>query len=387
MQEVRVRTKARASEYQISIGRGLLERVGDLARKHLPAQTGRIALISNKRVSSLFGNRVRKSLSASGFNVSTWLMREGERHKTLYEADRAIQFLQETGLERSDAVVALGGGVVGDLGGFVASIYLRGIPFIQVPTTLLAQIDASIGGKTAVNSRNAKNAIGSFHQPRAVVIDVEALKTLPRRELVAGCCEMVKQSVVASKQLFTQTIDLISHENAFTTSSMLEELIVAHCKFKAFVVASDEREQTTRHDGLSRRILNFGHTFGHALEVLTDYKRFRHGEAVGHGMLAAGELSKNVGLLPESELELLQEAVRRCGRLPEADDLDQDAIVTALASDKKRSKGHIQWVLLERIGKPIIVDGSQINASLIKRSLRTALTSKKRNDYDEKSQG
>lgn len=377
MQEVRVRTKERASEYQISIGRGLLKRVGKLARKHFP-ETGRIALISNKQVFSLFGDGVRKSLSASAFEVSTWLMREGECHKTLDEADRAIKFLQETGLERSDPIVALGGGVVGDLGGFVASIYLRGIPFIQVPTTLLAQIDASIGGKTAVNSRHAKNAIGTFHQPGAVVIDVEALKTLPRRELVAGCCEMVKQSAVASKQLFAQTIDLISHENAFTTSSGLEQLIAAHCQFKASVVASDEREQTTRRDGLSRRILNFGHTIGHALEVVTDYKRYRHGEAVGHGMLAAGELSKNVGLLPQSELELLQEAISLCGRLPKADDLDHDAIINALASDKKRSGGHIQWVLLKRIGKPIIVDGSQISSRLIKTSLRTALASKKR---------
>ncbi len=375
MPRVHVRTKLRSQDYEITIGHGLLARTGSIARKGLNPTPGHVALISNKRVFGLYGETVSKSLVASGFRVSSWLLREGERHKTLDEADRLIRFLQGKELERSDAVIALGGGVVGDLAGFAASVFLRGVQFIQIPTTLLAQVDASVGGKTGVNLPLAKNAIGTFHQPRAVVIDVNTLQTLPPRDLVAGWCEAVKQGAVASKPLFKQTTNLLSsiNGNQPAGSSQLEELIAAHCAFKASVVAADEREDSLRRDRRSRRVLNFGHTIAHALEAVTNYERFRHGEAVGHGILVAAELSKNLGLLPQSELELLKEGVRLCGPLPRAHDLSRGAIVNALTLDKKRSGGHVQWVLLERIGKPKIVDAKHIKPQLLTKSLRAGL--------------
>src|SRR5439155_13101588 len=195
-------------------------------------------------------------------------------------------------------------GVVGDLAGFAAATYLRGIAFVQVPTTLLAQIDASVGGKTGVNLPAGKNLVGAFHQPHLVVIDIQTLRTLPQRELTAGWCEAVKQGAVGSRRLFDQTDRLLSSNGTdFSLCFEKEEsqtevcdAIAAHCSFKAAIVAGDEREDIGRTDRRSRRILNFGHTTAHALEKLTGYRRFRHGEAVGYGILVAGEISKNVGI-------------------------------------------------------------------------------------------
>ena len=270
------------------------------------------------------------------------------------------------------ALVALGGGVVGDVAGFAASVYLRGVPYIQIPTTLVAQIDSSIGGKTGVNLPLGKNLVGSFHPPSAVIVDIETLATLPARELTAGWCECVKQGAVGSRKLFNATLSFLQSlsNQKIMISPALESLIADHCAFKASIVAGDEREDPDRVDRRSRRVLNFGHTIGHALEAVTDYKRFRHGEAVGHGMLAAGQLSKNLGLLDESELELLRQAVSLCGPLPEANDIDANAILRATARDKKRTGGQIRWVLLESIGRPRIVDGDEISAALLRDSVR-----------------
>ena len=222
--------------------------------------------------------------------------------------------------------MALGGGVVGDLAGFAAATYLRGIPFVQVPTTLLAQIDASVGGKTAVNLPAGKNLAGAFHQPRLVMIDTNTLRTLPARELTSGWCEAVKQGAVGDRKLFDRTLRLLNHSGSDfgrvdSEKSQTEvcAVIAAHCRFKGAIVAGDERESTGRADRRSRRILNFGHTTAHALEKVTNYRRFRHGEAVGYGMLVAGEISKNLGTLSFDELELLREAVRACGSLPRAE--------------------------------------------------------------------
>jgi 3-dehydroquinate synthase len=268
----------------------------------------------------------------------------------------------------------LGGGVVGDLAGFAAAIYLRGVPFLQIPTTLLAQIDSSVGGKTGINLPTGKNLVGSFYQPSAVILDVNTLQTLPSRELVAGWCEMIKQGAVGSRKLFTQTTGFLGalKSGADLASASLEELISSHCAFKASVVEDDEREDISRRDHRSRRILNFGHTIGHALEVVTNYRRFRHGEAVGHGVLVAGELSLNLGLLEQSELELLKNGVALCGPLPSVDDLDMNAILNALKLDKKSTGGHVQWVVLERVGRARIVDGKEISPKLVRLSLRNA---------------
>jgi 3-dehydroquinate synthase len=305
-------------------------------------------------------------------------MPEGERYKSFRVLEDAVSFLGKNGFERNDLIVALGGGVVGDLAGFTASVYLRGIPIIQMPTTLLAQIDSSVGGKTGINLAVGKNMVGTFYQPPLVLIDPETLATLPERELIAGFCEMVKQSLIANRSLFKSTTELLKRrkdDRGAIHSSEFEALIAANCEFKASIVANDEREAANRSDIKSRRILNFGHTTAHALEAVTKYKMFRHGEAVGYGMLVAGEISKNLGLLPAAELESLRDAVRLCGKLPRADSLDTNQIIRALKHDKKSVAGKINWVLLEGIGSPKIVPGSEISAKLLRLSLRTGLES------------
>lgn len=384
MPRVHVRLPARKQDYDIKIGAGLLSTLGAEARAALGSDARRVALISNSTVFDLYGKSVLRSLKAEDFKAVHWLMPEGERHKSLRSLEQALAFLSEARLERSDAVIALGGGVVGDLAGLAAAVYLRGIPLIQLPTTLLAQIDSSVGGKTAVNLPTGKNLVGAFHQPSLVIIDTETLRTLPRRELTAGWCEAVKQGAVASRKLFRQTVGCLSGSIDFSLwtgeetqtevyATRLGQLIAAQGRFKASIVARDEREEITRTDRRSRRILNFGHTAAHALEKVTGYRRFRHGEAVGRGMLVAGEMSKSLGMLTSGELELLREAVRLCGPLPRANDLSVDDIVQAIGRDKKSTGGAVKWVLLERIGKPLIVDGREINLRVLRASLRAGL--------------
>ncbi|HEX8847410.1 MAG TPA: 3-dehydroquinate synthase [Pyrinomonadaceae bacterium] len=373
---MRVRLQRRATEYEIAIGAGTLARLGLSARSALEADPRRLVLISNRKVFTLYGERALRSLRSVGFTVAHWLMGDGERFKNLNTLERALAFLSSTGLERNDAVVALGGGVVGDLAGTAASLYLRGLPFLQVPTTLLAQVDASVGGKVAVNTSAGKNLVGAFHHPRAVLIDTDTLETLPARELTAGWCEAIKQGAVGGRSLFEMTHKFLKGRAAGRADADalgLARLIAAHVAFKASIVAGDERENVSRTDASSRRILNFGHTVAHALEAGTNYRRFRHGEAVGYGMLVAGEISERLGLLDRSELELLRDAVRLCGRLPRAADLGEEMILSRLAHDKKSVGGHLKWVLLEGIGRARIVDGREVGRKLLRASLRAGL--------------
>ncbi|HVF48984.1 MAG TPA: 3-dehydroquinate synthase [Pyrinomonadaceae bacterium] len=393
LQRVRVRVGA-GHEYEIAVGRDVLDTVGETARRALSPHARRVVVISNARVFKLYGARTVASLDGAGFRVAHWLMGDGERYKTLRTAERALAFFAAGGLERTDAVVALGGGVVGDLAGFAASLYLRGIAYIHLPTTLLAQIDSSVGGKTAVNLRAGKNLVGAFHQPRAVVADIETLQTLAPRELTAGWCEAIKQGAVGDRALFEQTRRFLVRWNAgrklprarariergedtFSVEDALPvetaQLVAAHCEFKAGIVAGDEREDVSRTDARSRRILNFGHTVGHALEAVTHYRRFRHGEAVGYGMLAAAEISRRLGLLDESELESLRETIRLAGRLPRALDLDVGSIIRTLAGDKKAVGGHVRWVLLERLGSARILSAQEIAPRTLRASIHAAL--------------
>lgn len=377
MQRVNVRLAAAKHQYEIKIGRGVLPQLGDEIRHCLPHRARRVAVVSNRKVFGLYGATSLKSLRAAQYVVSHWLMSDGEQYKTPATLQKAIRFLTETGLERTDAVVALGGGVVGDLAGFAAATYLRGISFMQVPTTIIAQIDSSVGGKTGVNLPEGKNLLGAFHQPCGVLIDTETLKTLPRRELVSGWCESIKQGAVGNPSLFRQTRDYLkgikSNPDALV-SPALEKLIRSQCAFKSAIITGDEREAPDRTDHLSRRVLNFGHTVGHALESITSYRRFRHGEAVGYGMLVAGHLSKNLGLLDASELELLRDTVALAGSLPIASDLNESRIIHALQRDKKSVDGRIKWVLLEGIGRARIVDGKEITPRLLRESIRVGLS-------------
>lgn len=371
--------------YRIEIGAGLLSESGAVARGRLSPLARRVGLVSNARVFGLYGERAVESLRAEGFEVSRWLMGDGERFKNFRTAERALAFLSESKIERGDAVVALGGGVVGDLAGFAAALHLRGVAFVQVPTTLLAQIDSSVGGKTGVNTVAGKNVVGVFHQPAAVVVDTETLRTLPPRELTAGWCEAIKHGAVGDVTLFERTVKFLSGESRASVESgrvrtrdesrerELVSLVSAQCAFKAKIVAGDEREDVSRQDARSRRVLNFGHTVGHALESLTKYRRFLHGEAVGYGMLAAAEISKRLELIGASELESLRSAVGLAGPLPRASDLDAAEVERALRSDKKAVGGSVRWVLLEGLGRARIVDGREVPARVVRDSIRAAL--------------
>jgi 3-dehydroquinate synthase len=375
MQRLELSLEQEARKSEINIGRGVRRQLGELLPLKPPRRAG---IISNKRVFDLYGREVTRSLKAAGAKVFEWLMPEGERYKSFAVLEKAVTFLSENRFERNDLVVALGGGVVGDLAGFSAAVYLRGVPVAQVPTTLLAQIDSSVGGKTGINLPTGKNLVGAFHQPASVFIDTETLMSLPERELVSGFCEMVKQSLISDRSLFESTVnslEKVGHNREFLLTSDFENLIAAHCEFKASIVTNDERESTNRSDAKSRRVLNFGHTTAHALETITNYRTFRHGEAVGYGMLVAGELSRDLGLIDSGDLKQLRDAVRLCGSLPRADKLDINQIIRALQHDKKSVDGQINWVLLEGIGRPRIVEGRLISAKSLRQSLKTGLRS------------
>jgi 3-dehydroquinate synthase len=369
--DISLKQSARRSE--INIGSGIRRNLGQLLPLKAPRRVG---IISNQRVFGLYGREVKSSLKAAGFKTFEWLMPEGERYKSFPVLEKAVNFLSENRFERDDLVMALGGGVVGDLAGFSAAIYLRGLPLVQVPTTLLSQIDSSVGGKTGINLPTGKNLVGAFHQPASVFIDTETLASLPPRELVSGFCEMVKQSLISDTSLFAMTVNCLQRQtdnSDFLCSTEFESLIAAQCSFKALIVANDERESTSRTDVKSRKVLNFGHTTAHALETITNYRFFRHGEAVGYGMLVAGELSRNLGLIDSGELKSLRDAVSLCGPLPRADNLDTGAIIRAIKHDKKSVAGQINWVLLEGIGRPKIVEGRLISAKSLRLSLRDGL--------------
>lgn len=276
------------------------------------------------------------------------LVPDGERFKTLATAGRIYEGLIRAGADRSTALIAVGGGVLGDVAGFAAATYLRGVPVVQVPTTLLAQVDSAIGGKVGVNHALGKNLIGAFHQPAAVVIDCTLLDTLPRREFRAGLYEVVKYGVIASRPLFDRVAAMLGALFARDDAALLP-VVEDSCRIKARVVEADERDA-----GL-RRILNFGHTVGHALEAVTKYRRFRHGEAIAYGMLVAAGLSAARGVMPGADRDALATLIAQMGPLPAIADLASADIVEAIARDKKIVAGRLHFVLPRAIGETVIV--------------------------------
>lgn len=350
--------------YDITIADGALKQVGEITRAALGQKTRKLAIISNARVHGFYGNTVEKSLKQAGFATLTHLMGEGERAKSLSSAEKALAFMIANRFERSDAVVALGGGVVGDLAGFVAACYQRGVNYIQIPTTLLATIDSSVGGKTAVNHKLGKNLIGAFHQPRAVIIDPQTLATLPKRELRAGLYEALKYGVIWDQSLFALLKEKL--ENVFALDTALMTQIIARCcEIKAEVVTTDERES-----GL-RRILNFGHTVGHALEAVTAYRRMKHGEAVGYGMQCASTIAEKAGIIARAEADAIRQGVDGLGNLPRIDDLKVQEIITAMAHDKKVAQGKLPFILPTRIGEVVVRD--DISPTIIRACVRELL--------------
>jgi 3-dehydroquinate synthase len=301
--------------------------------------------VSDSRVAPLYVPTVSASLRDCGFEVTEIHIPEGEQHKNLAWLALTYDRLIEAHLERSSPIVSVGGGVVGDLAGFAAATILRGVPFVQVPTTLLAQVDAAIGGKTGINHAAGKNLIGAFHQPCLVAIDVDTLKTLPRREHLAGLAEVVKYGAILDADLF-ERIENDAHAMLRYDSQLLRYAIATGCRLKAMVVEEDETE------GSYRAILNFGHTVGHAIEVLTEYRRFLHGEAVAIGMVCAARVSHARGHLRREDAVRIERLLHSIGlptQVPK--ELSVEAIALAIEADKKAAGGKIKFVCLEALGR------------------------------------
>lgn len=327
--------------YRISIGRGTLAGLGQACSALGIGM--KIAIITNPTIAGYYLDTARTSLESAGFSVDTLLIPDGEQFKNLDTVAGVYDGLVDAGIHRSGTVLALGGGVVGDLAGFAAATFLRGIDFIQVPTTLLSQVDSSVGGKTGVNLPKGKNLVGSFHQPKFVLIDVQTLATLPEREFLGGLAEVLKYGVVLDAPLFSY-IELHSDAILARDPAKLEYLISRCCSLKADVVAKDERET-----GL-RAVLNYGHTIGHAVESLSGYGTFTHGEAVAIGMAAAAHFSESRGLADSGDTERIVRLLKALGLPVVAPHFPSDDYLSALTRDKKARDGGITFICNKGIG-------------------------------------
>jgi 3-dehydroquinate synthase len=328
--------------YPILIGPGLVDDVGVLAEA-LPGRD--VMVVTNDVVAPLYLERLLRGLR--GRRVESMSLPDGERHKTLETASRILDALVVARMNRDACVVALGGGVVGDVAGFAAACYQRGVDFVQVPTTLLAQVDSSVGGKTGVNHPGGKNLIGAFHQPRAVISDTSTLRTLPTRELRAGFAEVVKYGLVADAAFLAWL------EANVSALLALEPEAIAHavrrsCEIKAVIVAADEREHG------ARALLNLGHTFGHAIETAAGYGEWLHGEAVGVGMLMAADLSSRLGWIGRPEVERVRGLLQRAGLPAVAPAIGAQRALELMGMDKKVLAGRIRLVLLSRVGQGVV---------------------------------
>lgn len=339
----RIRVKLKSNSYEVLAGRGLLRHSGREVRRLLPAKASRVFVVTSPNVRRHWGSQLEESLRKAKLQYLVLEMSDGEPAKRLDTVEKLAEQMVQAGADRKSLVVALGGGVVGDSAGFLAAIFLRGVPVVQIPTTLLAQVDASIGGKTGVNLRAGKNLVGAFHQPRAVLVDPDVLSTLDDREYRAGLYESLKCGVIRDKKLFEfmarKSVQILKRERG-----PLERIITDSIRLKALVVAADEKESDLR------RILNFGHTVGHALEAATGYSHFLHGEAVAWGMIAAATIAREAGVCPEETAKQIASAVMAYGKLPPVI-CDTEDVIRRLAADKKTVAGSVHFVLPTRIGK------------------------------------
>jgi 3-dehydroquinate synthase len=342
METVRVELGERS--YPIHIGAGILD-AAELYRPYLGA--GRVAVITNPVVAPLYLGRVRAALARAGAQAFDVLVEDGEQAKSWSSLERVLDALLAARLGRDGVIVALGGGVVGDLAGFAAAVYQRGIAFIQVPTTLLAQVDSSVGGKTAINHARGKNMVGAFHQPAAVIADVAALATLPERELCSGLAEVIKHGFALDAAL----VDWLEAKLEALLAREPDALMHAvrrSCELKAALVAADERESGRR------AVLNLGHTFGHAIEAGAGYGAWLHGEAVAAGMVMAAELSVRAGLLEAADAARLRALVQRAGLPARGPAMAPERYLELMGLDKKAAGGGMRFILLERIGRAVM---------------------------------
>ena len=343
--------------YPIHIGSGLLDQA-DLYKKHIKGTF--TAVVTNETVAPLYADKVVKTLESIGQKVKLIVLPDGEAFKTWEVLQKIFDGLLENSADRKTTLVALGGGVIGDMTGFAAACYMRGIKFIQVPTTLLSQVDSSVGGKTGINHPLGKNMVGAFHQPQAVIADLDTLKTLPPEELAAGLAEVIKHGAIADPE-FLSWIE--KNQDALNSChpSAMEYAVRRSCEIKSQVVTQDEKE------GGIRAILNFGHTFGHAIEAGMGYGAWLHGQAVGCGMVMAADLSVRVGLLSEAEASRLKKIIEALHLPTQPPKLGVDRFMELMSVDKKAEGGEVRYILLNGLGQAKIqtVDDDLVIQTLI----------------------
>ena len=343
--------------YPIHIGAGLLDSSA-LYAPYLEAASA--AVVTNEVVAPLYLARVKRALESAGARVAEIVVEDGEGAKSWQTLDRVFDALLAARLGRDTLMVALGGGVIGDLAGFAAAVYQRGVGFVQVPTTLLAQVDSAVGGKTAINHTRGKNMIGAFHQPRAVISDIAVLDTLAERELRAGLAEVIKHGIALDAE-FVVWLEANIGRLLARERDTLAHAVRRCCELKAAIVAADERETGVR------SLLNFGHTFGHAIETATGYGTWLHGEAIAAGMVMAAELSVRAGLIGASDAQRVRELLARAGLPTVGPALAGERVLELMAVDKKAAHGRVRFVLLEAIGR------ATLRADVDERLVREAL--------------
>lgn len=349
--------------YCIHIGAATLDSIGEQIKKLDFPLKG--ALVSNKNLLKLYGEKVLSNLKENGFEIEVIEIPDGEEYKNMKQAEKIYDRLMSTRHDRYSPLIALGGGVIGDLTGFVAATYRRGVPFIQIPTSLLAQVDSSIGGKTAVNHPLGKNMIGAFYQPSEVFIDLNVLKTLPEIEFRCGMAEIIKYGIIADEMLFNFLESNVEKITNLDFKS-LQYIIQSSCEIKASIVSKDEREEGIR------SVLNFGHTIGHALESLTGYRKYRHGEAVALGMIAAATISHEEGLCDKKNVERIKELIKAYDLPVQFPEISPEKILDALYYDKKVRDNKIKLILMKKPG--IVEIRNDIQDEIIIKSLRSLIS-------------
>ena len=357
--------------YDIVIGRDVLQSLGRRIAALRPG--ARASIVTDRNVAKHWLEKTEVSLSQSGIAATRIIVEEGEGSKTYAGLERVSEALISAKVERNDLVIALGGGVVGDLSGFAAAILRRGVDFVQVPTSLLAQVDSSVGGKTGINSPQGKNLLGAFHQPVMVIADTAVLDTLPPRQFRAGYAEVAKYGVLGDEGFFSWL--QANHADVFAGGPAREHAIATSCRAKAAIVARDERETG------DRALLNLGHTFGHALEAATGFSdRLFHGEGVAVGMVLAAELSAELGMIGQSEADRVRRHLAEVGLPTHVQDIagfaqeglaDADALMALMAQDKKVRRGRLTFILLKAIGRAVVAP--EVEPSLVRDFLQTKL--------------
>ena len=346
METIRVNLGSRSYDIRVQIAG--LAGIGNWAAG-FPVEK-KVMVVADENTAFLFGKQAADSLQQAGFSVTMAVVPAGEASKSLSQADVLYAQAIVAGLDRNCPILALGGGVVGDLAGFIAATYLRGVPFLQVPTSLLSQVDSSVGGKVAVNHHLGKNLIGAFYQPMGVLIDPQTLQSLPPREFASGMAEVIKYGLIFDAAFFASLSDAAAAVRE-RDPQQLAGIVAACCRMKAAVVERDEQDLG------ERMLLNFGHTAGHAIETAGEFSRFTHGEAVALGMLVAGRLSELNGMLPQGTADEIRR-VAAAYELPlSAAGLDAAELISHMGTDKKRAAGQLRWVLLERIGQATLRSG------------------------------